>query len=113
VENVTTCPPVAPPQAGSTSPVTPTDAATYGPTNGPPAPTGAAPSGLTGSLVTSAIARARFRRPLPVSRFGVGSALRASRPTITPLDASGETAFINAAAPATAAAEADVPVIVS
>jgi hypothetical protein len=52
-----------------------------------------------------------FRRPLPVSLFGVASALRASRPTTTPFEASGELAFTTAAAPATIAAEAEVPLM--
>src|SRR5436190_2021229 len=42
-------------------------AATYGPTYGPPPPTGAAPAGTTASLDVSAVARSRFSRPLPVS----------------------------------------------
>src|SRR5262245_52045727 len=51
-----------PPEAA----VTLTVAATYGPTNGPPLPTGAAPAGLTDVVSVSAIARARLIRPLPV-----------------------------------------------
>ena len=39
---------------------------TYGPTNGPPLPTGAAPAGVTAAVEVSANARARFSRPLPV-----------------------------------------------
>src|SRR5439155_13772551 len=35
-------------------------AATYGPTNGPPAPMGSAPAGCTGSVAVSASARAMF-----------------------------------------------------
>src|SRR5438552_4056342 len=46
--------------------VIPDEAATYGPTNGPPLPTGAAPAGVTASVDVSANARARFSRPLPV-----------------------------------------------
>ena len=41
-------------------------AITYGPTNGPPLPSGGAPAGLTGSLLVSLNARAKLRRPLPV-----------------------------------------------
>jgi hypothetical protein len=41
-------------------------AATYGPTSGPPSPTGGAPAGSTGVVDVSEIARTRFRRPLPV-----------------------------------------------
>src|SRR5258706_3904103 len=41
-------------------------AATYGPTNGPPLPTGAAPAGVNATLEVSAKARARVSRPLPV-----------------------------------------------
>src|SRR5690348_2331094 len=64
----------------------PTAAATYGPTNGPPAPTGAAPAGLMNSVLVSASARARLIRPLPVCDcVPAGSALRARRPTMIPL----------------------------
>ena len=42
-------------------------ALTYGPTNGPPPPTGGAPAGTTGSVEVSPSARSTFRRPLPVS----------------------------------------------
>jgi len=38
----------------------------YGPTKGPPEPTGGAPAGSCESLDVSRIARARLRRPLPV-----------------------------------------------
>ena len=41
-------------------------AATYGPTSGPPDPTGAAPAGVIDSVDVSPIARARFSRPFPV-----------------------------------------------
>ena len=41
-------------------------AARYGPTNGPPPPTGAAPAGMTKSVPVSRRAPARFSRPLPV-----------------------------------------------
>jgi len=41
-------------------------AITYGPTNGPPSPTGAAPAGSIGSVLVSAKARAMLTRPLPV-----------------------------------------------
>ena len=54
-------------------------AARYGPTSGPPLPTGGAPIGSTESLAVSAIARARFSRPFPVwSAVPAGSALRAA-----------------------------------
>lgn len=86
-------------------------AATYGPTNGPPLPTGAAPAGWTEPVPVSARARARFSRPLPVcSTVPAASALRARRPMTTPTLAVGSTARRRAAAPATSAAEADVPV---
>ena len=88
-----------------------TAAVVYGPTNGPPSPTGAAPAGWSSSAARSWIARSRFRRPLPVPPFTIGSAFRARRPTTVPLDASGEFARISAAAPATVAAEAEVPVM--
>ena len=41
-------------------------AATYGPTIGPPLPLGVAPAGSIESVDVSAMARSRFRRPLPV-----------------------------------------------
>src|SRR5438094_9931718 len=83
----------------------------YGPTIGPPLPRGAAPSGLTESAAVSVIARPRLSRPLPVSAaVPAGSAFRASRPTIVPADALGSTARSNAAAAATSADDADVPV---
>src|SRR5439155_8552084 len=84
-------------------------AATYGPTKGPPLPTGAVPAGSIAVVAVSPAARARFRRPLPVPDDIVGSALRARRPTIAPLLAAGSRARSNAAAPATSAAAADVP----
>jgi hypothetical protein len=84
----------------------------YGPTNGPPSPTGAAPAGCTGSVDVSASARGILIRPLPVaSCVPAGSALRAMRPTITPLLSVGSTAFMRAARPATCAAAVDVPLI--
>lgn len=62
----------------------------------------------------SAMARARFSRPLPVwSLVPAASALRASRPTMTPFDTLGAAAIISAAAPATPAAAAEVPLIVA
>ena len=86
-------------------------AATYGPTNGPPRPNGAAPEGSIASVDVSTIARARFSRPFPVwSAVPAASAARARRPTITPFEAFGSAAFSKAAAAATSAAEADVPV---
>src|SRR6185503_1477754 len=61
--------------------------ATYGPTNGPPSPTGAAPAGWTDPVDVSVNARARFSRPLPVSAaVPAASAVRARRPTIAPFD---------------------------
>src|SRR5437879_1869368 len=85
-------------------------AATYGPTKGPPP---GAPAGVTPSVEASYRARARFRRPLPVcSAVPAGSAFRARRPMITAFDADGSFPFNRAAAPATFAAAADVPVIV-
>src|SRR5215210_1598202 len=87
--------------------------ATYGPTYGPPSPTGAAPAGWIESLDVSSIARARLSRPLPVSSDDApaGSAFRASRETMTPLEAPTEVALSSAAAPATCAAAAEVPVM--
>ena len=88
-------------------------AATYGPTSGPPVPTGAAPAGSTEAVLVSAMARARFSRPLPVwSSVPAASALRARRDTMTPLLAVGSAARRRAAAAATSAEEAEVPVIV-
>src|SRR2546425_7476506 len=87
-------------------------AATYGPTNGPPPPTGGAPAGWTKSVPVSASARAMFMRPLPLwSCVPAGSAMRARRPTMMPFVSVGSTAFMNAAAPATIAADADVPLM--
>src|SRR5437867_3852110 len=87
-------------------------AATYGPTNGPPAPTGAAPVGWMKSMPVSARARAMLMRPLPVwSWVPAGSAMRARRPTMTPLVSAGSTARMKAAAPATIAADAEVPLM--
>jgi hypothetical protein len=49
-------------------------------------------------------------RPLPVSvRVPAGSAFRARRPTITPFVRVGSIAFMSAAAPATIAADVEVP----
>src|SRR5919198_1031141 len=77
-------------------------------------PSGGAPIGSIGSVDVSDIARARFRRPLPVwSAVPAGSAFRARRPTMTPFVAPNEEAFSSAAAPATSAAAADVPLIVA
>src|SRR5207247_10930523 len=80
-------------------------AAMYGPTIGPPP---GAPAGTTGSVAVSLRARFRFTRPFPTPPSG--SAFRASRPTITPGVAEGSAASSWAAAPATIAADADVPV---
>ena len=67
--------------------------------------------GLTPSLDVSPSARARLSRPLPVSAaVPAASALRARRPTMTPFEAPGSTARSSAAAAATSAEEADVPV---
>ena len=87
-------------------------AARYGPTNGPPSPTGSAPAGCTSSVDVSASARGMLIRPLPVcSAVPAGSALRAIRPTTMPFVRAGSTAFINAASPATCAAAAEVPLM--
>src|SRR6266545_1069434 len=87
-------------------------AATYGPTNGPPSPTGAAPAGWMKSVPVSASARAMLMRPLPVwSWVPAGSAMRARRPTMMPFVSVGSTAFMKAAAPATIAADAEVPLM--
>src|SRR6058998_911356 len=91
-----------------------TAAARYGPTNGPPFPTGAAPAGSMNSVLVSASARARLIRPLPVCDcVPAGSALRARRPTMMPLVSVGSTAFMSAAAPATIAADVEVPLTVT
>src|SRR6476646_6414060 len=61
-------------------------AATYGPTNGPPLPP--TPAGRTTVVPSSAAARARSRRPLPVSsRVPPPAADRPRRPTMTPFEA--------------------------
>src|SRR5205807_10556938 len=83
---------------------------TYGPTSGPPAPLGAAPAGTTSVVDVSVSARSTFSRPLPVSAaVPAASAFRANRPTMTPFVTDESFAFSSAAAPATIAAEADVP----
>jgi hypothetical protein len=88
-------------------------AATYGPTNGPPPPIGGEPAGVTGVDDVSVMARPRFNRPLPVwLAVPAGSAFRARRPTMTPFVAANDDALSSAAAPATSAAAADVPLIV-
>ena len=88
-------------------------AATYGPTIGPPEPSGPAPFGSRDDVPSvSATARSRFSRPLPVSDVvPAASAVRrdATRsrrwtPTGPPLAAAQPP-------PATSAADADVPVI--
>ena len=59
----------APAVVGETDSVplpSPVAATLYGPTNGPPSPTGAAPAGWIASVLVSARARAMLRRPLPV-----------------------------------------------
>src|SRR6185369_13456101 len=93
-------------------------AAVYGPTYGPPVPTGAAPDGWTGSVPVSARALAMLTRPLPnmAALFGssavpIASAERARRPTITPFDKVGSTAFMEPATPAMIAEEAEVPLM--
>ena len=59
-------------------------------TYGPPSPTGGAPAGTMPSVEVSVIAIARLSRPLPVSLVAAtGSALRASRPMMTSLEAFG------------------------
>src|SRR2546427_827379 len=64
------------------------------------------------SVPVSASARAMLMRPLPVwSWVPAGSAMRARRPTMIPFVSVGSTARMNAAAPATIAAEADVPLM--
>src|SRR3954452_321086 len=84
-------------------------AATYGPTNGPPLPTGAAPAGSIEVVEVSVIARPRLRRPLPVwACVPAASAVEARRDTMTPFEAES-CARSSAAAPATCAAAAEVP----
>ena len=59
------------------------------------------------------IARARFRRPLPVwAAVPAASAVLARRETMTPLPRVGSAARMRAAAAETSAAEAEVPVTV-
>ena len=84
-------------------------AVTYGPTRGPPSPTGVEPDGWISSGDASAMARARLRRPLPTCVPASGSAVAARRLTTTPFDSCGSLARSRAAAPATRAALADVP----
>src|SRR6266516_234725 len=85
-----------------------TAAETYGPTYGPPS---GAPTGRTPAVEVSLRASARFRRPFPVSSVvPARSAVRASLTTITSFEAPGSTARSRAAAPATFAADAEVPV---
>src|SRR5438477_3309172 len=85
-------------------------ATTYGPTKGPPLAAPTTPAGVTPAMDVSAIARSRFSRPLPVSLcVPAGSALRARRPTITSFVAEASLALSSAAAPATIAADAEVP----
>src|SRR5580765_4078671 len=84
----------------------------YGPTKGPPPPTGAAPAGSTESLDVSCTERSRFSRPFPVCAVvPAASAFFARRETMTPFDApSADVARMRPAAPATIAAAAEVPV---
>ena len=84
--------------------IEPFDAARYGPTTGPPV---GEPAGMTSSDEVSSSARARLTRPLPAPP---GSAVRARRPMRVPLDAPGSALRRRAVAPATTAAEAEVPV---
>src|SRR5437868_6640715 len=81
-------------------------AATYGPTAGPPPP--GAPVGTTGVVEVSSNERARLRRPLPAPPFE--SASRANLPTTTAGSADGSRLRSCAAAPATIAADIEVPV---
>src|SRR2546428_5891353 len=78
--------------------VTVVTAALYGPTNGPPAPTGTAPAGWTKSVPVSASARAMLMRPLPVwSCEPAGSAMRAGRATRSPVSSAGAHGRVHAA----------------
>src|SRR2546426_12570894 len=73
-------------------------AALYGPTNGPPPPTGGAPAGWMKSVPVSASARAMLMRPLPVWIWvPAGSALRAGRPALTPFTRGRTTALLDPA----------------
>jgi hypothetical protein len=66
---------------------------------------------LTASVEVSLTDRPRLTRPFPVwSAVPAASALRASRPTITPGPAESSAAASRPADPATIAAAADVPV---
>src|SRR5437763_7294802 len=57
----------------------------YGPTQGPPSPTGGAPAGSIDVVLVSLIERSRLSRPLPVwSVVPAASADSASRLTIAP-----------------------------
>src|SRR5690242_1086895 len=78
---------------------------------GPPSPVGGAPAGSVALLDVSLIARSRLSRPLPVcADVPAASADSASRLTMTPFElALTDEAFSSAAAPATSAAAADVP----
>src|SRR6478609_5691340 len=87
--------------------------AAYGPTSGPPSPTGAAPAGCTEFPDPSAMARARSSRPFPALPLGSASAVPARRPTTTPFVAFVSAALSSPAAPATAAADAEVPLTVA
>ncbi len=93
--------------------VTDVAAATYGPTMGPPKPNGVAPAGCTESVDVELSARARLIRPFPVwATVPAASADVASRFTMTPFERLGSWARSSAAAAATIADEADVPVMV-
>jgi hypothetical protein len=85
-------------------------ATSYGPMNGPPP---GAPMGVTPLVEVSESALAMFKRPFPVSSaVPAGSAFRARRLSMTAFEAEGSFAINRAAAPATFAAAAEVPVIV-
>src|SRR2546428_8172762 len=75
-------------------------AATYGPTNGPPPPTGGAPAGWTKAVPLSASARAMLMRPVPVWIWvPAGLALPAQPPTEAPLLRGGAPPLIDPAGP--------------
>ena len=83
----------------------------YGPTIGPPLPPEQPRPAGRHPVPTSAMARSIWSRPFPVcSTVPAASAVRARRPTMTPFEADGSFARSSAAAAATAADEADVPV---
>ena len=85
----------------------------YGPTIGPPSPTGAAPAGWTESVEVSRDGAREVQPPVPglLAAVPAASAFRASRADDDAIRGAGSAARSSAAAAATSAEEADVPVI--